>query len=168
MVACSRWSDSRVLRSDGGELNGCEGNLGFKKREIKFRGPSQDCQLKIQKLSIGALWWTIKKLNLGLDTLAPLFSKYMKKSTSSTEKRRSLNVSWPFMMLLFVPLSWINDKFEAYRSTDKCSSSHTLLIFFERAPRNMAWAPNFFPKNFLRQQPWVSSIFYLLLIRILA
>ena len=62
-------------------------------------------------------------------------------------------------MLLFVPLSWINDKFEAYRSNDKCSSCHTLLIFFERAARNVAQAPNFFPKNFLRQQPWASSVF---------
>lgn len=42
------------------------------------------------------------------------------------------------------------------------------LFFFERAPRNVAQAPNFFPKNFLRQQPWASSVFYFLLIRILA
>ena len=62
-------------------------------------------------------------------------------------------------MLLFVPLRWINDKFEAYQSNDKCSSCHTLLIFFERAPRNVAQAPNFFLKNFLRQQPWASSVF---------
>ena len=37
------------------------------------------------------------------------------------------------------------------------------LFFFERAPRNVAQAPNFFPKNFLRQQPWASSVFYFLL-----
>ena len=50
-------------------------------------------------------------------------------------------------MQLFVPLSCISDKFEVYRSTNisvpVVARLIKLLILFERAPRNVDWAPDF-------------------------
>ena len=49
-------------------------------------------------------------------------------------------------MLLFVPLSCINDKFEVYHqpiSVPVVARLIKLLILFERAPRNVDWSRNF-------------------------
>lgn len=50
-------------------------------------------------------------------------------------------------MLLFVPLSCINNKFEVYHQpiigVPVVARLIKLLILFERAPRNVDWSPNF-------------------------
>ena len=60
------------------------------------------------------------------------FLKYNKANNiSSTGKRRlalECQLILYYCMLLFVPLSWINNKFEGYRSTDQCTVCRELEV----------------------------------------
>ena len=70
------------------DKKGCEGDLGFEKRESSFEDLVETVNLRYRNYWWGHFDELIKTTRLGLDTLVPLFSKYNEVKTSGTEKRK--------------------------------------------------------------------------------